>query len=326
MTTETHAPFTLPEPRPGQPYIEVSALEAGILQLIHTRFMAGSQPGESTMCPSLAFSLRHSTTGEHLVFDMGIRRDMDVHPPAVQKSIKGRVIATPQSVDESLRKGGIDPAEVKTVIVSHLHYDQCVSCISHKVRPLCSHSGSSTASEMRLLFRKPPSSWAATPRSSSRTPTPRTPRRTSCKRPSPSLAPASIGPSELTESIGPFPRAYDYFGDGSMYIVDAAGHLPGHVNIFARTNANGSWIYLAGDTAHDMALLTGEREVAFSFDEAGKMVCAHTDKDKAVAHIARVRQLLGVPKVQVLLAHDYVWYEANKGGEAFLPGVIPPKL
>ena len=126
MKIDTTPAFTLPEPLPGQPYIEVSALEAGILQLIHTRFMANSQPGESTMCPSLAFSLRHSTTGKHLVFDMGIRRDMNVHPPAVQKSIKGRVIATPQSVDESLRKGGIDPVDVRTVIVSHLHYDQYV--------------------------------------------------------------------------------------------------------------------------------------------------------------------------------------------------------
>ena len=132
--------------------------------------------------------------------------------------------------------------------------------------------------------------------------------------------------TEMTDSIGPFPRAYDYFGDGSMYIVDAAGHLPGHINVFARTNATGSWIYLAGDTAHDMRLLTGEHQVAFSFDDAGHMVCAHSDKEKAEEHIARVRQLLDFPKVQVLLAHDHVWYEENKGGDAFLPGAIPPRL
>ncbi len=82
--------------------------------------------------------------------------------------------------------------------------------------------------------------------------------------------------SSFTESIGPFPRAYDYFGDGSLYLIDAAGHLPGHVNILARTNATGSWIYLAGDTAHDMRLLTGERAVASSV-ESGHMVSAHTE-------------------------------------------------
>ncbi|KAI0770632.1 hypothetical protein C8Q74DRAFT_1218905 [Fomes fomentarius] len=113
----------LPEPRPNQPYIEVSALEAGILQVILTKFLEGAQPGESTICPSLSFPLRHSVTREHLVFDLGIRRDMEVHPPAVQKSVVGCLITTLQSVDESLKKGGIDPAEVGTVIANHLHYD-----------------------------------------------------------------------------------------------------------------------------------------------------------------------------------------------------------
>lgn len=125
--------YTLPDPQPNQPYIRVSALEAGILQLILQKFIAGAQPGESTICPSLAFSLRHSVNDEHLVFDLGIRKNMDAFPPAVQKSIAGRLITTPQSVDESLLKGGIDPAGVKTVIVSHLHYDQCVSATSASV-------------------------------------------------------------------------------------------------------------------------------------------------------------------------------------------------
>ena len=124
--TSSVSTFTLPEPTPDQPYIEVSALEAGILQLILQRFIEGAKPGESIMCPSLAFSLRHSATKEHLVFDLGIPRNLEDYPPAVQKIIAGRVIATPQSVDESLRKGGIHPADVKTVIVSHLHYDQYV--------------------------------------------------------------------------------------------------------------------------------------------------------------------------------------------------------
>ena len=124
MAVSSQAKFTLPDPAPDQPYIEVSALEAGILQLIHTRFIAGSAPGESTMCPSLAFSLRHSASGEHLIFDLGIRRDLASHPPAVQKVIANRTIITPQSIEESLRQGGIEPEDVKTVIVSHLHYDQ----------------------------------------------------------------------------------------------------------------------------------------------------------------------------------------------------------
>ncbi|KAI0800188.1 Metallo-hydrolase/oxidoreductase [Fomes fomentarius] len=302
MATEPRSTFSLPEPRPNQPYIEVSALEAGILQLILTKFLEGAQPGESTIRPSLSFSLRHSVTREHLVFDLEIRRDMEVHPPAVQKSVAGRLITTPQSVDESLKKGGIDPAEVGTVIVSHLHYDHVGDASAFPNATFI--MGYDAEDFIKTVYPTNPLSNIL----QTYIPTPRT---------------RFI--SSFTKSIGPFPRAHDYFGDGSLYLIDAAGHLPGHVNILARTNATGSWIYLAGDTAHDMRLLTGERAVVSSVDESGHMVCAHTDKAKAEAHIARVRELLYMLKVQVLLAHDWVWYEANKGGDAFLPGIIPPR-
>jgi hypothetical protein len=49
----------------------------------------------------------------------------------------------------------------------------------------------------------------------------------------------------------------------------------------------------------------------------------HGDKEKAVENIARIRSLLGIPRVQVLIAHDSKWYEENKES-AFLPGIIPP--
>jgi hypothetical protein len=49
----------------------------------------------------------------------------------------------------------------------------------------------------------------------------------------------------------------------------------------------------------------------------------HGDKEKAVENIARIRLLLGIPRVQVLIAHDWKWYEENKRS-AFLPGIIPP--
>ncbi len=55
------------------------------------------------------------------------------------------------------------------------------------------------------------------------------------------------------------------------------------------------------------------------------MHCAHGNKTEAVVHIRRLRSLLKAPGVHVLLAHDGQWYEENKGGDAFLPGIIPPK-
>ena len=132
-----------------------------------------------------------------------------------------------------------------------------------------------------------------------------------------------LRPEDFPTAVGPFPRAHDFFGDGSLYIVSAAGHLAGHVNVLARTSATGAWICLGADTAHDVRLLTGEREIACMMGPDGRMMCAHASKEEAVEHIARVGSLLKVPKVRVLLAHDWEWYEQNRGGPAFLPGVIP---
>lgn len=106
--------------------MEVSALEAGFLELRLRLFVAGSGPNESSMCPSLSFSLRHSASGDHLLFDLGIRKKWETHPPAVQQLNAEREVLALQSVDESLRKGGIEPENVKTVIISHIHWDQCV--------------------------------------------------------------------------------------------------------------------------------------------------------------------------------------------------------
>ncbi|KAI8986248.1 Metallo-hydrolase/oxidoreductase [Trametes punicea] len=294
--------LALPDPQPYQPYMTVSALEAGMLELRMRLFIAGSGPTESKMCPSLSFFLRHSVTGEHLLFDLGIRSNLETHPPAVQQLNAGRKVLVAQTVAESLRNGGIEPSEVKTVVISHLHWDHvgdasefpnATFILGRDAKDLIAHSYPVDPDSVCLQSAVP-------------------------------LERTLFLDEEFTQSIGPFPRAYDYFGDGSLYIIDAPGHLPGHINVLARTNATGSWIYLAGDTAHDRRILTGEREVAVALQPDGHIRCIHDDKAQAEEHIRRVRTLLGVPKVLVLLAHDDKWYEANRDGDAFLPGVIPP--
>ncbi|KAH9850220.1 beta-lactamase-like protein [Lenzites betulinus] len=294
----------LPEPQPNQAYVEVSALEAGTLDLPMNFFLMGAPPTEVYACPSLAFSIRHAQSGAHLVFDLGLRRNIASLPPLVQGYVaKVMPYTVPQSVDESLAKGGIDPKDVQTVVVSHVHFD---------------HIGDPTPFPNATFVLGEPSrellanGYPANPKSDilqDTVPLERT-----------RFLPASA----FSTSIGPFPRAHDYFGDGSLYLIDAAGHLPGHLNVLARMSADGAWIFLGADCAHDTRLLTGEKQVAFAHDAQGKMLCVHADKDEAVAFIRRVGALLGVPRVQVLLAHDREWYAENKGGDAFLPGKIAP--
>jgi glyoxylase-like metal-dependent hydrolase (beta-lactamase superfamily II) len=152
-----------------------------------------------------------------------------------------------------------------------------------------------------------------------------------CKKPLADKGPFGMGwslPSEsikfipdsaFDQSIGPFPRAADYFGDGSVYILEAPGHAPGHINILARTSADGAWICLAGDSCHDPRVLTGEKEIPWIEDGM------YSDLESTEKHLEDLRNLRDMDKVQVLIAHDYEWYNENRESGAFFPGAIPPR-
>lgn len=53
-----------------------------------------------------------------------------------------------------------------------------------------------------------------------------------------------------TLQIGHFP-AYDYFKDGSLYLIDSPGHCVGHLCALVRTTTNpDTFVFLGGDAAH----------------------------------------------------------------------------
>ena len=56
-------------------------------------------------------------------------------------------------------------------------------------------------------------------------------------------------PSRTHSPFGPFPRAVDLYGDGSIYLVDAPGHAPGHLIAATRVGAN-TFLFLSGYACH----------------------------------------------------------------------------
>ena len=110
--------------------------------------------------------------------------------------------------------------------------------------------------------------------------------------------------------------------------------------MLTRTSPDGAWIHLGGDAAHHFCLLTGEGQVAssvfstvitwcrsashFFVVAAGAVRCVHVNREVAEESIRRIGKLLDISRVQVLIAHDFNWYNANKGGGSFFPGTIPP--
>jgi hypothetical protein len=51
------------------------------------------------------------------------------------------------------------------------------------------------------------------------------------------------------QEFGHFEKAMDYFGDGSFWIVQAPGHMPGNCLAVARLQS-GDWICLGSDCCH----------------------------------------------------------------------------
>jgi glyoxylase-like metal-dependent hydrolase (beta-lactamase superfamily II) len=259
-----------------------------------------TDPNSISLVPSLSFILQRSTNNEKFVFDLGIRRDWENHPPRVVEWMKGVVkVHVPEDVVESLAKGGTSPSDIPTVCLSHCHIDHVGDTTPFTTSTFI--VGAEAASLFKPGYPVDPTSGFA----SDLLPPSRT---------------AFLSPDNW-EPLGPFPRALDFYGDGSLYIVDAPGHLSGHINLLARTSTDGAWIYLAGDSAHHWDLITGKGEIAVGHPGHFHS-CAHQDKEAAEEHIRRIRALCELPRVRVLLAHDEPWYESNKGGSAFWPGKI----
>lgn len=119
-------------------------------------------------------------------------------------------------------------------------------------------------------------------------------------------------PDGYWKPLGPFPEAHDFFGDGSVFVINAPGHLPGHMNLLVREHS-GAWIYLGGDSAHHADILDGKAEIATYTDQAtGCLKCAHLDKEAAETHIKRLRKLRDENGVEIILHHDFKWLHKNK--------------
>ena len=107
------------------------------------------------------------------------------------------------------------------------------------------------------------------------------------------------------KSFDNLPSALDLFGDGSLYIIDAPGHLPGHLNLLARVGRD-KWVYLAADACHDRRIMRGQREIGEWRDSGGHLCCIHADRGKAEETIERIRGL-EERGVEVIFAHDVEW-------------------
>jgi glyoxylase-like metal-dependent hydrolase (beta-lactamase superfamily II) len=131
------------------------------------------------------------------------------------------------------------------------------------------------------------------------------PSTTSIRGSSTKTQPGIINLSGSWEVSGSLPQILDVFGDGSLLVVNAPGHLPGHINLLARCS-DGRQVYMAGDACHDRRLLTGEKLIGEWEDAHGHTCCIHADRKQAEETIERIR-VLEKDGVEIIFAHDVEW-------------------
>lgn len=207
---------------------------------------------EGPHVPIYCFLISHGE--RHVLFDLGVRKDWENSAPRLVSLLRnaanitrGTDIATLLNEDaDRHEKGGgsgtgpgIRPRDVEAVIWSHNHFD---------------HTGDpSTFPPTTTLVLGPgvrAASWPGYP-----------------TNPEAIVLDSDIaGDRPIQEisfqtgekghvSIGQF-DAFDYFGDGSFYLLHAPGHAVGHMCGLARTTADPpSFVLMGADTCHHVGVL-----------------------------------------------------------------------
>lgn len=316
--------------------VSVHALKAGSLTLPERLFVTplGDEKARKTV-PSLSFLIQHRslTSGEiiRLVFDLGIRREPNLYHENIRRHASTRQpLCGYPDVIESLALGGLENSDIDYIIFSHVHWDhigmpsdfpQSQFIVGHGSLDLLNGSsiranGNHSHFEPGLL-----------------------PLDRTVELPAP-VSPLTDGHTHEYDDPPGFCRrswksldilshAIDVFSDGSLWVVNSPGHLPGHVNLLCRVSVNPTrWVYLAGDACHDRRILTGEKQIAEWLDQdfAHRTCCIHDDRFQAMETLRVIRKLeLGegsLGEVEIVLAHDAGWAEdATKRGR-FFPGAL----
>lgn len=288
---------------PGNTTVEVSPIPGGFITLADHFFVSPADQGAARTVPSLTFLIKHPGTAAYggdpkkpfyLMFDLGLRKAQDRYPEKLQKHLDGRApFELKPGVAAQLKEGGLSAEDVNLVILSHVHYDhhgdpedfpKSQFLIGHGAMDVLKNGLGGVASHQHFVPDTLPDDRSG-------------------ELPNPK--------GSEWKPLGPFPATLDLFDDGSVYVIDTPGHLPGHVNLLCRTKEK--WICLCGDAFHDRRLLTGEKAIG-TWDLNGMTMCIHVDKEAAAESINRLRefgQLVG-DQVEILAAHEDAWWAANK--------------
>ncbi|KAH7024696.1 beta-lactamase-like protein [Microdochium trichocladiopsis] len=197
--------------------------------------------------PDFCF-LVESSAGEKLLFDLGFPLDIDSFPPVVSNMWKNSGVVLDMKKDAAgiLKEHGVALEDIGAVVWSHHHSDH-IGDIRTFPKSTDLVVGPGFKKAFFTVFPTNPLSELHESYFEGRT-----------------LREIDFSDASRTLTIGAF-RAYDFFGDGSFYLLDAPGHDHGHLAGLARTTSSSAtaagdgdkdtFIFMAGDLCHNAAEL-----------------------------------------------------------------------
>ncbi|KAF2267194.1 hypothetical protein CC78DRAFT_530992 [Lojkania enalia] len=225
--------LTLP---PSTNTVSVSIIDttSSITGLPTSRFFVPEVSGAKYFVDVRAFSflIQHPRLNRHLLFDLGIRKDIENVPFINNLKSSSAEVKVEKGVREVLEEGGFDATRLEAVIWSHWHFD---------------HTGNPSTFEPHTAVivgpgfkNKVAPGYPANPDA----------HFLESDYTGRELREIDFSPGAGVTSIGQF-RALDYFGDGSFYLLDTPGHAVGHLCGLARVTSNpDSFIFMGGDACH----------------------------------------------------------------------------
>jgi len=225
------------------------------------------------------FLIEHA--GGLVLFDTGIDPAIATNPEYISSAI-GRLllrrifrfnVTAADRLDRALKRRDVDPADVRTVVLSHLHFDHAGG-IAHLPNADLIVSEREWA---QLRESHPEREWIL---------------REHIEVPGARWRPIKFEPSADPLFEG-FEGVHDLAGDGSMVLLPTPGHTPGSLSMLIRTKG---WapILLVGDLTYEAALLA--RDKVPGTGNAAELRRSY----------AKVRQLQSrLPALVIVASHDF---------------------
>lgn len=312
---DTMSTHLLPPDDERQQFVAVSPMAGGFITLPERFFVSDANENAMQMVPSMAFLITHPgpiaapelvesqrKQPFRMLFDLGLRDSLHQYSLPHQAHLQNRQpYRLGPGIASQLQAGGIHSDDIDIIFLSHVHYDHHGDPAKFTKSTFVVGNGS-----LQLLSQGLAGMGSHQHFDPDLLPLDRTVE----------LPPSVSDPR--WKPIGPFERTLDIFGDGTVYVLESPGHLPGHINLLCRIGPE-KFVCLCGDAYHDKRLLTGERNLGYWAGDGQKRLCIHLDPCQAIFAIEKLRILIS-HDVDVIAAHDYEWFERNKA--QFFPNKI----